>query len=454
VTAFRASSHFGLGANRRDLKAAKAGPRDWVIGQLGEKHNVVIPGLLASQELLQDYLVAQQQRRMEKRTPSDESQTEDRKQNLRRRSQRRAAENIMTRFAQSVDSRSPVLERLALFWSNHFTVSRARQPQIATACCAFENETIRQSLHGHFAEMLIRVTSHPVMLLYLDNARSIGPNSPVGKRRTAGLNENLARELLELHTLGVEGGYLQKDVKALARILTGWTVGTPANRRFGGETGHFSFVAAIHEPGRQHLLGKRYKDRGFDQGVDALRDLSLHPATAKHVATSLVRHFVADDPDDRDIERIERVYLETDGHLPSIHRAVVNLDSAWLKSNKKFKTPYELLVSMYRGLEVSRRPDNIVSLLGTMNHMPFSAPSPAGWPDTTAHWGTPAALKQRIELGVAIGQRLGNRLQAQRAAQVLVDSPDSSALLTSLKRAASPTQALSLLLASPEFQWR
>ena len=173
-------------------------------------------------------------------------------------------------------------ERLAMFWANHFAISAAKGPHVRVIAGAFEREAIRPHVFGRFADMLLAVETHPAMLFFLDNQQSFGPNSVAGQNRKRGLNENLAREILELHTLGVNGGYTQDDVTSLARIITGWTVVGREGRL--GPPGTFVFFANAHEPGDQRLLGKTYVDAGFEQGRAALIDLARHPATATHVA--------------------------------------------------------------------------------------------------------------------------------------------------------------------------
>ncbi len=454
----RAASHFGLGGSRHDLKEIGDAPLGWVLAQLDDERSVEISGLPAAKNQLARFFEDRADSRQAQRMAGEDdralaSERRRRREN-RQRMQWDVGDNLSDRFAQAVATETPVKERLALFWSNHFTVSRQGRPQITSACCAFENETIRISLDDHFSDLLLRVASHPVMLVYLDNAQSVGPGSRMGRRRGRGLNENLAREILELHTLGVDGGYTQMDVLALAKIITGWTVGNGNLRQVDAEPGAYTFVPYLHEPGTHKLLGKSYSDKGREQGVEALRDLARHPSTARHIATKLVRHFVTDVPDEADIDAVARVYMDTDGHLPSVHRAVLSLDSAWSPGNRKLKTPYELLVSAFRGLEIPghRGAEQTMGTLRTMDHLPFTASSPAGWPDTARYWHAPTALQHRIEWGVEVGRRMGNSIDAMSAARVLVDATPE--LIASLASSESPTQALSLLLASPDFQWR
>ena len=228
-------------------------------------------------------------------------------------------------------------ERLVHFWTNHFAVS-ADKPQVLALAGTLENEAIRPHVAGRFADMLTAVESHPAMILYLDNQASIGPGSQLAQRRSRrssagdrklGINENLAREILELHTLGVDGGYTQQDVTTFARALTGWSIGTD---RFpgGGELGKFAFHDAAHEPGAKTIMGTRYGQSGVAQPRAVLTDLAKHPATARHVATKLARHFIADEPPPDAVERIAKAFRDSDGDLPTVHRAVLDTPEAWV----------------------------------------------------------------------------------------------------------------------------
>ncbi len=230
---------------------------------------------------------------------------------------------VMARLRMSLEPAIGFGERLVLFWSNHFCVSVAKGQITRATAGALEREAIRPHVFGRFADMLLAVEKHPAMLFYLDNRQSVGPGSRAARNRNVGLNENLAREILELHTLGVDGGYTQADVTALARIITGWSF-VGAGERL-GPAGSFVFVANRHEPGEQLLLGKRYSDTGVEQGETALRDIARHPSTATHVARKLVRHFIsADAPPPAMIEHLAKVFRDTDGDLAEVSRALVS----------------------------------------------------------------------------------------------------------------------------------
>ena len=207
-----------------------------------------------------------------------------------------------------------VVERLVWFWSNHFCVNA----DVTVMAGAYEREAIRPHVLGRFADLLLAAESHPAMLIYLDNASSIGPNSVAGINRNRGINENLGREILELHTLGVHGGYRQNDVVSLAKAITGWTIyETATNPDHGGE---FLYHPRLHEPGPETILGKAYSDTGVKQGRAVLADLARHPATAEHVATKLARHFIADDPPPALIEVLKKTFLDTDGDLLQVSK--------------------------------------------------------------------------------------------------------------------------------------
>jgi uncharacterized protein (DUF1800 family) len=209
-------------------------------------------------------------------------------------------------------------ERLVWFWSNHFCISADK---IQSMSGGYEREAIRPHILGRFADMLQAVESHPAMLFYLDQAASMGPNSIAGINRTRGLNENLAREILELHTLGVRTVYTQDDVIRFANVLTGWTF-LPAgdNPEHGGE---FTFNRRLHEPGPQKVVDKTYEDTGVEQGRAVLRDLAAHPSTATHVATKLARYFVADEPPPALVEKLAKTFRDTEGDLKEVTKALV-----------------------------------------------------------------------------------------------------------------------------------
>jgi uncharacterized protein (DUF1800 family) len=362
-------------------------------------------------------------------------------------------EEAVARVHLALAAEAGFAERLVQFWSNHFCVSVAKGNFVRAMAGAFEREAIRPNIFGRFEEMLIAVESHPAMLNFLDNQLSIGPDSRAGKRRGRGLNENLAREILELHTLGVSGGYTQADVTALARIITGWTiVGRDARLGFPGS---FAFNPGLHDPGGQRLLGKVYRQEGKEKGLAALADLARHPSTAAFVAHKLARHFIADEPPQALVAELARVFRETGGDLAALSRALVTSELAWSAPATKLRTPQEFLVAALRAL--GRKPDfgQIAGPLGVMGQ-PFWQPSgPDGYPDGNAAWATPEGIKTRIDVAAQLGRQAAGSVADPRQLVEEVLGPLASAQTRqAVARAESKPQALALLLMSPEFQRR
>jgi uncharacterized protein (DUF1800 family) len=340
-------------------------------------------------------------------------------------------------------------ERLTLFWSNHFTVSVIR-PIVLGLAGSFEREAIRPHVTGRFHDLLLAVVRHPAMLLYLDNAGSIGPHSRPGERQGKGLNENLARELLELHTLGVDGGYTQADVTSFAGILTGWSVTGARDRN----PGSFKFRSFVHEPGEKIFMGQRFGPAGEKEGLQALEFLSRHPSTARHIARQFAIHFIADDPSAALVDRFAQVFRDSDGDLLALTNAVIDAPEAWAQPLGKLKTPNELVVSTVRAVGYSGDEKRLLGSLRGLGQSPFSAPSPAGWPDTAASWMGPSSVLLRADYAAAVARRLAGRMQpAQLLAETVAPVGDER-LNQAIARAATIDDANGLILASPQFQRR
>ncbi|MGB0748528.1 MAG: DUF1800 domain-containing protein, partial [Magnetospiraceae bacterium] len=274
--------------------------------------------------------------------PNAMTDREDRRRSVREEIQDWYTRDAHAKIVQSVLSPQGFYERLAVFWANHFTVS-VKRPKVIGLAGPFEAEAVRPNIMGHFAEMLTAVVFHPAMLIYLDQVQSIGPNSNAAHNRgKGGLNENLAREILELHTLGVDGGYQQADVIEFARILTGLNVNL--------NEGRFEFRPAIAEPGPFSLFGHRYADTGDKAELirRVLWDIARHPATARFIATKLARHFSEDDPPPGLVAALEKTFLETEGSLPALYKTLVERPEPWNSFGRKAKTPYDFLISGLR----------------------------------------------------------------------------------------------------------
>jgi uncharacterized protein (DUF1800 family) len=468
LTSAIAANRFGLGARPGELDTIGGNGRDWLGAQLKNAPPQLSDSQLRpSSDILVDALDLRKEIRAARQSPTSGGGVEG--------TARAVAvlmkvpqllrpiyiEEATARFKQAVGTDRPFIERLTQFWTNHFAVSVDKNLLLGLAG-SLEREAIRPHVLGNFGDLLLAVERHPAMLLYLDNHLSVGPNSTaarnVGRRHTErkiGINENLARETLELHTLGVGGGYTQADVTSYAEVITGWSIGGAEGRRPQGEPGKFTFRAELHEPGAKVVVGKRYPDTGYDQGVAVLRDLANNHSTARFIATKLARHFIADDPPSKAVDRIAQAYMSSGGHLPSVYRAVIDAPDAWTQPLAKYKTPSDYIVSSFRGLEIPldkvRAPLAPFELLGQRTYGPGS---PAGWPDRSADWDGSSALMKRIEWADAVGQRLGNRRDAAELAPRLLGDTLSDTTRTAIARAASGSQAVTLLMAAPEFMRR
>ena len=373
---------------------------------------------------------------------------------------------VGARMAAALVTPAPFVERLVHFWANHFAVS-ADKLTVVGLSGTLEFEAIRPHVLGKFGDMLGAVERHPAMLLYLDQAQSVGPNSPIGARvaargvRKIGLNENLAREIMELHTLGVRTGYSQADVTEFARAMTGWTVsgiGRGPGARFTGTegpAGAFVFAAPLHEPGARSIMGKRYDQGGEHQAQAVLSDLAVHPATATHLATKLARHFAGDTPPPALVARLRATYLKTGGDLPSVYRVLIEAPETWVPQPLKFKTPWEWSVSSLRALGVKTvQPLVVTALLNQLGQPTWKPGSPAGYDDIAASWAGPDAIMRRVEAAERFAARANGAIDARALAPKLFPAAVMPATTQALANADSPGQALALLLVAPEFMRR
>lgn len=385
---------------------------------------------------------------------------------MRRELRRQQLAEFAARYRHAASTDAPFVERLTQFWSNHFAVS-IDKGNARLYAGSMEREAIRPHVLGRFEDLLLAVESHPAMLRYLDNAASIGDDSRAAQRAQRasggngdkprrGLNENLAREILELHTLGVDGGYRQDDVIELARAITGWS--TPGRRDAQTIDTSFVFRANAHEPGARRVLGRSYADGGVEQGRAVLADLARHPATARHLSFKLARHFVADEPPPALVERMAQAYLRDDGDLRALYRSLIESDEAWSPAARKFKTPNDFVISALRAgeLPVGNEARALIGLLASLGQPVFTPRSPAGFPDTAADWSNPDGLFKRIQAAQLFAARVDAQASTpyQRAVSVLGSDAVNGDFAIGLRRAGSASEGYSLLFASPAFQWR
>ena len=475
VAAAIALNRFGLGARPGELARVEKDPQDWLQKQLrGSPPALAGDGLKSSADILQQVLEVRRDlveaRRENKDGEPDAGKAVAAALKLPAIYRPVYIDEAYARFSHAVTTERPFLERITQFWSNHFAVSIDKIAVLGIAG-AMEREAIRPHVTGSFTRLLMAVEKHPAMLLYLDNQTSIGPNSRAaqfmarrgkGKGRKVDINENLAREILELHTLGVDGGYTQADVTTFAKAISGWSIGgEDQGRRFArfgldsGKPGQFHFRQVFHEPGAKRLLGKTYGEDGVKQGEAILEDLALRPETARHLSTKLARHFIADDPPKEAVERLARTWLESRGNLARVYQALIESPEAWREPLAKFKTPADYIHSSYRALAIplrdKRRSLQAFEALGQRSLMPGS---PAGWPDTSADWDGSSALLKRIAWADAVAQRLGDERNARELAPEVLGATLGEATAKAIARAESGAQAMTLLMASPEFMRR
>src|SRR5262245_29507338 len=365
------------------------------------------------------------------------------------------------RFDAALGAEIGFVERLVWFWSNHFCVS-ADKGNVRQICGAYEREAIRAHVLGRFGDMLLAAESHPAMLVYLDNARSSSPDSIAGLRQKRGLNENLAREILELHTLGVRSVYTQEDVTRFANVITGWTrvpfrqdaaLASGQRDDSSARGGEFEFNARMHQPGSQSVIGRIYPDTGVEQGRAVLAALARHPATAQHVATKLARHFVADEPPPALVERLSKRFLATQGDLKAVSKELATAPEAWEAPRAKLKRPGEWIIGTLRAVSVT--PPDIGPMMQAHNLLgePLWRPSaPKGFPDESAPWLD--GLAQRLDIANQFARRAGGEADPREVFEETLAALASTETRQAIARAESRPQALALLFMAPEFQRR
>lgn len=339
------------------------------------------------------------------------------------------------------DIENPLLARMTEFWFNHFNVFVGKgvvRPFVGH----YVVHAIRPHALGRFEDLLLASAKHPAMLFYLDQAQSVaeGSMSPMGQSR--GLNENYARELLELHTLGAQGGYSQGDVRQLARILTGWTVDP-------NDASGFRFVPRLHDQGSKFLLGQNFRFwNGLREGEEAIRMLARHPSTAKRIALRLAEFFVADQPPPALVERLAGVFLSSQGDIRQTMTALVQSNEFWDQDNRLFKTPLDYACGTLAALGGLREPRDIQVTLGFLNNtgQPMHGwRTPDGYKTDSATWLAPEALTRRADLALTLGRGapepsfLRQHMQATRWERIQREAPGMRA---------------GLILASPEFMYK
>ncbi len=415
---------FGLGRRGTETPLPED-PVEWLRGQLRSSPPSASPNLAEA-------LAALRSDRDEKPPPG------------KARSRALFIRDAQAQLTTALTTPAPFRERLVWFWANHFTVS-ARRGAGAALIGPFVAEAIRPHVAGQFGDMLLAVMRHPAMLVYLDNAASVGPNSLAGRRTGRGLNENLARECLELHTLTPASGYTQSDVTSFARILTGWSID------FNQDEPGFRFRPGAHEPGLKTLMGRAFPE-GEEGGIAALAFLGGHNATHHHLATKLARHFVADDPTPETVRPIEGALRDTQGDLGAAAEAMIRIEGAW-RPGTKLRAPFDYLLASLRALDVTQAPPPALAALRMLGQPIWAAPQPDGWPDRAADWATPEAMMRRLDLAYALAGEAGTP-DPDTLADIALGPLLHPATAQAMRRVGSRREALALLLSAPEFQRR
>ena len=471
-----AMNRFGFGADRKSVKAlaqtsSLKDAQNWLLGQLTPYQ---LPAATwSSAESITAYYHYKLQEKSEEEASVKQSQMMQLQPNemamqnykLTRKALIESSKSLAQQTALANINHEQVLQsRLLDFFSNHFSVSRANLAMTLIAP-TLEVEAIAPNLTEHFSDMLKAVTQHPAMLLYLNNQQSVGPNSKLAVRqakkkqkKVRGLNENLAREILELHTLGVGSGYTQNDVIELAKAITGWSVGSVKQ----SETPGFIFKRQANEPGSRTVLGKAYPmpnaEAANEQGLNILSDLAEHAATAKHLSYKLAKHFIADTPSSALVNSMQSTWMKTKGHIPSVMKTLIQHKDSWQLNSQKLKNPREFVLSACRACGVNKPSPNLYNTLEILGHGFFNAGSPAGYGDDQDTWLGASALNSRIEwanhFASVITKRKDNKGEPAELANFALGPLLSSDTLTYIKRAESKQQALALLLMSPDFQRR
>ncbi len=474
IEAAIAMNRFGIGARGNETMSAK--PQSWLLDQLGwfQARPVSLTAMPDRASLAASFNEYQMDRKENKQArqeqPPAENMTEAQKKAQRQPNPGRKEirgiydDAVKARLNSALASEAGFAERLVHFWSNHFAVSIDKLPVVAFAG-NYEFEAIRPHIMSKFSDLLFAATHHPAMLLYLDQAQSIGPQSALAQRVAArrnkelGLNENLAREIMELHSLGVRTGYSQADVTEFARALTGTTVAGlgkgPLQKLISQSAGpgETIFVEPLHEPGKRTVMGKSYAQAGAAQSAAIISDLAAHPATARHIATKLAQHFISDVPPPALVARLEQGFQKSGGDLPTLYRILVEAPEAWVPEQAKFKTPWEWVVSSLRALDIRELPANVpsVGMFAQMGQPVWKPGSPAGFSDLGENWAGGAALMRRVEIASRLSERSANRVDARSLGPKILPGQLSDHSAQWISRAESPAQGLALLLVSPEF---
>ena len=460
-----ALNRFGLGYRRGDALPADA--RGWLSAQIAS-YDPAPPALADAaytggdvRRIIAEAAQVQADRRAARdRGEGDSAEMRVMREQLDKNIREGFFGDIVLRARLALESDTPFMERMVHFWANHFAVSSDKD-RMRSLAGPFEFGAIRPHVTGSFGDLLRGAVLHPGMLAYLDQFLSQGPNSEAERLRqrrglpSRGLNENLGREILELHTLGVGGGYTQEDVKELARALTGWTLqGLPYTAEAKPQPGGAAFFDFTHEPGERLMLGRRYPDTGAGQALAILDDLAAHPATARFIATKLARHFAGDTPPKALINRLATAFEKSGGNLPTLYRTLIDSEEVWEPAPLKFRNPWDWSIAMLRaGGKVRLADRQFAIMLRELGQEVWTPGSPAGWDDRDASWTGANLLTRKVEAAERFARRarLKDVRELSEAALPGSLSPTTQRIIAG---AESNEMGFALLMASPEMMRR
>jgi uncharacterized protein (DUF1800 family) len=456
-----ALNRFGLGARPGDVSAIGSNPHGWVLDQIARLQADPVPGVGDTPgrlHLMDAFSKAKQEADREDAAraavldgtakpgaPAAPPAAAKPRPPILDQPPGKVLENdLARRIDQAVATDWPVSERLAAFWANHFSVTNLRG-EIAVTALAYENEAIRPNVFGTFHDMLCATAVHPAMTFYLDAASSVGPDSPWGLKHKRAVNENFAREVMELHTLGVNGGYTQADVQQLALALTGLGLDKAA--------GESAFYYDRHEPGDRVLLGRKLPADG-DQMREAFAILANHPATIRHICRKLAVHFCGDTPPPALLKRLADAWRQGGGALPAVYRALANAPELWVARPLKYRSPQDFVLASGRAFGLHGKGRALLEEMRQLGEMPYGAPAPTGWPDQDSVWLDPGGAVGRVASARRMAALAGPDVDAAGVLPQVVYATANSVTFDVVLAEPNPRNAAALVLVCPEFQRR
>jgi len=434
-----ATNTLGMGARPGEIETCQSDPKGWILEQI---HNPAPPLPAMAKAPSAHALIVERKsifRQPEKRSGKAQRNV----RGILDYAAEQFEAELIWRHHQAVQSPTSFAERWSRFWGNRFTVS-GRNNYLRTIVGAFLREAINPHIFGRFEDMLVASTKHPAMLHYLDNENSVGPNSAYGQRKAGKHNENLAREVLELHTLGVDGGYDIDDITALALGLTGWTATSKADSFEAG------FKRNRHEPGPVTLLGRTYRKPGRSRLVHMLKALARHPSTARHIASQLTEHFIAGSPSAQVIDNLAACFLETEGDLKTLAICLIEQDETWSQDQWMFKRPDEYVVSAGRALPDWA--DHFQPVMPKLLGQPLlRPPGPDGWAQRGQDWINAENIVVRLGWLRRSLEGLPSWINAEFFMHEALGGHVSPGTLKALSQNLLRNELLTLGLMSPEF---